>query len=1593
MSVADDILARKRAGVGGVVSPSGADENDPFSGTKDPFAGAGDPFAKKGGKKKPEKKGNNRSTISQGWHLVSTGLGATGAAGMRVANPILTEAQQLRVQAKAALPGPLGTIADVIDYANPVGDAMNLLTNTSFNSDKAAAEMKAAGTHGFRLGELINPQKAKEGQAPISFANPTGRPLTGLAPNLVYTGVQLGGSIAFDPMTWLSGGTKAIPSALLAGGKAYSNLSTAATLASGANRATQVAKGARFARAVRMSPTERATELIAKSGGATKATDEVMAAAKQTNVIKQMAAQDPAVAKAFADVGMGSERVLTFGTRAHAVAIPGTEKIMRAADKLWVKSTTQGPVTKISDLIDKRGFMRSTKQELHQGLKGDLGDYRQSRINIELTRQVARDATKLSAVWNGEMLDNVARIHQPDYEAVRAGETGFDDVVKAANKDIQANQRRIAHQGGDRGAAMAKAAMDPNAPDPTDHYGQQYKTMYDFVKSKLDETLVMGDMVKKDPKTGEVIDSLAKSFNSLPSQMDELAEKALRQGHHYGGKDAIGLLLNESEKIVKMNATMKALIPLYDDGIATSGMLAMSNLWDAALGVSERSGKIAHTIRGAVGDQEQFGMLANQEREAEEATRLKPLMRRQARGAKALDREQALLVAENQAGPIEVEAQAAALQGRAAQMEDALATGRRSIPKALLEEPLPLAGETVISPVYTNMAKKAEIDRLQNDVVEARKALDNAPGSGRTTGYRAPKARAETAGEKINPPADLQGMMQGLAGRPDAEARLATAEKNLADAKAAWPEAVPPKPTVGEPRTLPAPVGLQSKPTVKRLLSRGADMPGVDAYGLADELVKIATVAPERVSPESAVQLLGMAKAARESRGFGERAVQHVLDMEAEVVSRKAALSALDPMKDPAAYAASRSAVVDAQQSLGEARRLAAIPVDPKAKNVLPYINPRSTKKTLSAKSEQLFGIHATAMNQVYNEVELAFVTSLERMAALAKNSPLAKAKAYTAELANAEHEIRIAGAGAEEARMIRAAHLSNVETQDLMKYKAEEEAIHGDVLRSMHLKMEAQSEVTRASIDAAKEELRPEVVKTIDEALKRPGVGEEFGKIIDASEGKTFAERTKRQAELLSSDAFGGIDMNEAFLKTASIIERDQLIKMSAKGYVDPKMFQFIARTTLAPSNIKSQLSNFQAITNVWRAWQIARPGFSNRNFYGILMNNHGWGVTLPDYSRSAKTFRQYETWQTVIRNGAGDTPERAKQFAKATTDLDAWLKEGNNALYAHAMDGWASQVGEGVQSGQIAQPNRLLNAAHHVSDFWQNTGGPKLPQGIPLIGGKTVTNPFDLRGFVTTAGGGRVWRDVPTEVNGRLALLMRLKEGKGMSDEGASAIVDAMHFDYGDLGRSEIMLRRYIPFYTFRARNLPLQAEMMLRGVGPDRILYNLSANTQRDQAGKGNAVPGFLNGLNFPLGGGKVLGATALPLNDFMQNMGTVSSLLHGQVWDATDDLASNLGPIYKSAYQGVTHRDTLTHRTIGGAGHPGMDMRETTVRNVVPGTEFVVGPRYGNRARKRPFEKAGYKSGGLNIVGKALGLGETFGLTPGPVRDYSGSGKPR
>ena len=190
---------------------------------------------------------------------------------------------------------------------------------------------------------------------------------------------------------------------------------------------------------------------------------------------------------------------------------------------------------------------------------------------------------------------------------------------------------------------------------------------------------------------------------------------------------------------------------------------------------------------------------------------------------------------------------------------------------------------------------------------------------------------------------------------------------------------------------------------------------------------------------------------------------------------------------------------------------------------------------------------------------------------------------------------------------------------------------------------------------------------------------------------------------------------------------------------------------------SIPKFLTHVQAATGWVAAWQIANPGFHERNFYGIIFNNMLAGI-------NPRSYREFMRVHKLVREGR-------------EAEVAAHLLERYRKVEAI--------VGRGQTS---------------VGELGQKIGG-KL--------GRRSKNPLSRNGPIIGLS-----QDVGARLEhfGRGSLAWD-KMAKGAGQNEALQWVARFHFDYQDLNKFEQIVRSVAPFYVFTRNNLPLQLEMIAK------------------------------------------------------------------------------------------------------------------------------------------------------------------------------------
>ena len=230
-------------------------------------------------------------------------------------------------------------------------------------------------------------------------------------------------------------------------------------------------------------------------------------------------------------------------------------------------------------------------------------------------------------------------------------------------------------------------------------------------------------------------------------------------------------------------------------------------------------------------------------------------------------------------------------------------------------------------------------------------------------------------------------------------------------------------------------------------------------------------------------------------------------------------------------------------------------------------------------------------------------------------------------------------------------------------------------------------------------------------------------------------------------------------------------------------------------PAKINSFIDMADAATSWWKAWTLAPfPAYHTRNLAGNLWNNFVVGVDNPEVYRIAKQIQ------------AGELDKGIPGFVKAPA------VPGGKISYEEIR----SHVDElGIRGGGLMSVDIETSVASELH-FGRMTMGPRIPgtnvgifpnitkESTPVVAGRHV---------------GMILED-----NARIANFV---DGlrKGLTLDQAEARVRKTLFDYNELTKIEQeFFRRIMPFYTWSRKNIPFQAEMMLKHPGKYKAVETL-------------------------------------------------------------------------------------------------------------------------------------------------------------------------
>lgn len=206
----------------------------------------------------------------------------------------------------------------------------------------------------------------------------------------------------------------------------------------------------------------------------------------------------------------------------------------------------------------------------------------------------------------------------------------------------------------------------------------------------------------------------------------------------------------------------------------------------------------------------------------------------------------------------------------------------------------------------------------------------------------------------------------------------------------------------------------------------------------------------------------------------------------------------------------------------------------------------------------------------------------------------------------------------------------------------------------------------------------------------------------------------------------------------------------------IDSKLNEML-NNVLTAVNDDMDLKWFDDATQLFKTYATATPGFHVRNFMGATFMNFSDGVTVKATRRASKLWHEY----------ASDPQTFFTKYEGQDDVLDAF-----DAVFA-------------IGAGGSFDPGEIGSGVGRALKGVKNNRGTRYSR---KFGEDYVEGPVRLAAALDTT-----------------------MKGGSMGD--AAARTGRLHFNYSDLSKFDKNMKRFIPFWTFMSRNLPLQVEQMWR------------------------------------------------------------------------------------------------------------------------------------------------------------------------------------
>lgn len=407
-----------------------------------------------------------------------------------------------------------------------------------------------------------------------------------------------------------------------------------------------------------------------------------------------------------------------------------------------------------------------------------------------------------------------------------------------------------------------------------------------------------------------------------------------------------------------------------------------------------------------------------------------------------------------------------------------------------------------------------------------------------------------------------------------------------------------------------------------------------------------------------------------------------------------------------------------------------------------------------------------------------------------------------------------------------------------------------------------------------------------------------EFGSHFSYANGERISKIISGQ------DPFTG-DMDEAFVRTVFGVTKRNIVQLTDKSYMSPGFYSFISRTADG-TNALGFLSYANELTKIWRGAIFMMPGFSNRNGMGGMLTAFTDKVKLEDFRSAAGFYRK------IIPIGEG--PE-----SQAINTLARRVKGSGELTAGRLTTEAAAAIGHGVKEDEILQMLAVTSVS--VGQGIEANTGFETSRFLVRLGRiqhwMDTANPLSVRA-VATGDFGR--SRIPTEVQLRLGHYIGLRR-QGYEHLDSIRRVQWMHLDYQDLSSMDVAAKGAYPFWVFRTRSVPREAELLLTKGNRARNFIEYANNSQNEEGQ--NGMPPFISPTTFALGGNTFAGLNGVDAAADTYDLGSklasaVATRDLGKIGRAVGQSGpiSDLGPGLKTPLEILLGRETFRDRGIGG-----------------------------------------------------------------------------